>query len=1026
MRRRLSILMALVFLFTAVIGASFGAVYAAEDDGRIRGADRYVTACEIAKQKYSSADTVIIVRGDSDVVDGLTASVLAGAKDAPILLTRKDSLPDVVKKTIEDLGVKNVYIIGGTAAVSEAVEEALKDLGINVERVKGGKRYETAVEVAKKANTGKKTAIVAQGFAPADALVAGSLAVVKGYPILLVEKDKVGAAAEAAIKDLGIEDIIIVGGEAVVSEKVEEDLRNLVSGSVARLKGGDRILTSIEVAKQLDANEVVLVNGWNFVDAVPASVLGLPILYVKKDVISDEVLDYIATKAGVKIIGGTNAISDAVADKAREAVELKIVSVSAVGAKKLQVVFSKAVDSDKAVVKITKGLITINVDKVEFSADKKTAVINTTTDLTKGEYKVIVSGIASEDLVAEYSVSKDPGVAAIRLLSDKAPIVGTVGLSDKAIVRYEVLNQYGEPISGVNIKWTTSLGQSGVNDNTGKLMLQSSSVLTPGQVVYLTGVHVESGTIINTQVTVALPAVVDSIKIKGIYDTVDEKFVDLPANFEDDRYVLLFEAYDQYGNKVDYDNVQEDEIVFRSLNPLLVNVTVGTDDSNKPEKRDVDGTEYLVAKLSPGSYVANGGSATIQAIAVYAGKVATYEINVPALAVVKTFYLYAPTEIVAEGEKVEIPFEAYDQFGNRITSYEVLDAATDANGVLRFTASNGSIDFEKNKDGSAKLVYTAPDSGAEPNFDLPVYISSVVIGGNISNISFAVKDKAVPTVVVGLEGVTLNIMEGASIKIEPKNVKVQDQYGRTFLWKDYEGDDKLELSSGNESVAAVAKAKDDHFVVTAETKGKATLTLSIDGEASSGYRFTVNVVKPEDVVEYEIADVPLMKESAEKTLSISGKLGNGAAVVVNQYQVVKEVVSTNEEVLEVTLPVADDDAVKLTAVEQTSDPEDDVTVKVIITIEGPTEPIVITKEVTISYKAPYAVRIEVDPEVEVTNLDDSDTLLQVFKVIDQYGEEITENKGKVVITNRKDNTAIVTLITPNGLTATTKAIVVRD
>jgi len=603
--------------------------------------------------------------------------------------------------------------------------------------------------------------------------------------------------------------------------------------------------------------------------------------------------------------------------------------------------------------------------------------------------------------------------------------VGTVGSSTKAIVRYEVLNQYGEPISGVAIKWTTSLGQSGVTDNTGKLELQSSSALTPGQVVYLTGVHVGSGTIINTQVTVALPAVVDSIKIKGIYDTVDGKFVDLPANFKDDRYVLLFEAYDQYGNKVDYDNVQEDEIVFSSLNPLLVNVTVGTDDSKKPEKLDVDGTEYLVAKLSPGSYVANGGSATIQAIAVYAGKVATYEINVPALAVVKTFYLYAPTKIVAEGEKVEIPFEAYDQFGNRITSYEVLDAATDGNGVLRFTASNGSIDFEKNKDGSAKLVYTAPDDGAEPNFDLPVYISSVVIGGNISNISFAVKDKAVPTVVVGLEGVTLNIMEGASIKIEPKNVKVQDQYGRTFLWKYYEGDDKLALSSGNESVAAVAKEKDDHFVVTAKTKGKATLTLTIDGEASSGYRFTVNVVKPEDVVEYEIADVPLMKEGAEKTLSISGKLGNGAAVVVNQYQVVKEVVSTNEAVLEVTLPEADDDAVKLTAVEQTSDPEDDVTVKVIITIEGPTEPIVITKEVTISYKDPYAVRIEVDPEVEVTDLEET-TLLQVFKVIDQYGEEITTNKGTVVVTNRKDNTAIVTLITPNGLTATTKAIVVGD
>ncbi|MFO7154757.1 MAG: cell wall-binding repeat-containing protein, partial [Caldicoprobacter oshimai] len=150
MKRRLSILLALVFLFTAVIGASGVAVYAAEDENRIAGDDRYETAAKIAAAKYTSADTVIIVRGDDneknepEVVDGLTASVLAGAKNAPILLTRQNALPDATKEAIEALGAKNAYIIGGTVAVSEDVEKALEDLGVAVKRVEGADRFATA------------------------------------------------------------------------------------------------------------------------------------------------------------------------------------------------------------------------------------------------------------------------------------------------------------------------------------------------------------------------------------------------------------------------------------------------------------------------------------------------------------------------------------------------------------------------------------------------------------------------------------------------------------------------------------------------------------------------------------------------------------------------------------------------------------------------------------------------------------------------------------------------------------------
>ncbi len=53
----------------------------------IIGIDRYETAGLIAdRQTY---DTVILVNGDKNLSDGLSSSGLAGAINAPILLTKK-------------------------------------------------------------------------------------------------------------------------------------------------------------------------------------------------------------------------------------------------------------------------------------------------------------------------------------------------------------------------------------------------------------------------------------------------------------------------------------------------------------------------------------------------------------------------------------------------------------------------------------------------------------------------------------------------------------------------------------------------------------------------------------------------------------------------------------------------------------------------------------------------------------------------------------------------------------------------
>ncbi len=691
-------------------------------------------------------------------------------------------------------------------------------------------------------------------------------------------------------------------------------------------------------------------------------------------------------------------------------------TAKATGAKKITVTFNKAVDKTKAVITVNKGTIAVNTESIVFADDAKSAVITTVTNLTKGDYTVKVTGLTEEPLTATFT-AEDVKVSKIELLSDKAPMKGNVGTEDgkKALVNYKVLNQYGEAMTGQTINWTASTGQPLTQTNDGKLELVNQTYFTPNQVVYLTGVHVTSGTVFNGQVTVVLPSNVDTVEFKGVYDITDGKILTtLPEGFVDGRYELLFIAKDQYGNTT---TAKTNDVVFTSNNPLVVtaNQTITS--------RTVSGTAYQAVALTRGQFTNNGGTAVIQGISIYTGKTAAYTLDVPAVPMVKNFSMSAPATVVAEGEEVAIPFTAVDQFGNQITKHSTLKAAVDS-GLLTFNYSVGNgakLEFVKNTDGTAKLVYTAPTNVASDTVDYPIYIYATVLNGTGSQVSFNIKNEAVATVIVGLTDAKTTVVKGATTTIAAKNIKFQDQYGRTDTWNNYDGARTLEVTSTNTDVATVTGDVTNGFVITGVAKGTTTIKFVIkDGAnevSNSAYLANVAVVNPSEVVTYEIADLPLLQQGTSTTLKITGKLENGTPVVVNS-DVVKQVV-----VADTTVATASGITIAAKANSNTS--LDDAKTSVVVTIEGATGPVIITKELTVSYKAPKAVKIEVDPEITVADFNDA-TLLAEFTVYDQYGKEITTNKGIIVKTNEvKDGGNIVqwtvTLVTPNGLTATTVA-----
>lgn len=265
------------------------------------GEDRYATAAEIATAAYEGegADAVVLATGE-EFPDAMAGASLAGALDAPLLLTPSDldedgGLPDAVLDAIDELGADTAYLLGGDGAISEAVEEHLRehtsadDTAIDVERVRGGDRVETAAEVAREAaaqdpeagtveidGEAASVAFIATSEDFPDAVAAGPGAFATSAPMLLTESDELNEVVEEALEDLEVDTAFVLGGENAVSEDVLAAVEDRVE-DVERLADEDRWGTAVAVAERLSedgfdfpAEGVGVATGLDFADALAA------------------------------------------------------------------------------------------------------------------------------------------------------------------------------------------------------------------------------------------------------------------------------------------------------------------------------------------------------------------------------------------------------------------------------------------------------------------------------------------------------------------------------------------------------------------------------------------------------------------------------------------------------------------------------------------------------------------------------------------------------------------------------------
>jgi len=326
-------------VFGIALASPAGATADATVD-RVAGATRYGTAGAVATEAYPDGNGCVIIASGENFPDALAASGLAGADGCPVLLVQKDTVPEETSATIDELGATDATIIGGTGAVSQSVEDFLADEdGLNVDRIAGQNRYETAGQVADAVGD-NSTVIVASGEVAADALAAGPIAADQKAPILLTQTNNVPDATIAGLD--GTTNVIIVGGTARISNQAQSDIEDASADAdgADRLAGQNRQETSVAIAEyEVDTlgwapTSALLAapsapNSDFSPDALVAGPLGglrqAPILIVTDadnlGPAGDFLDDHSDTITEVDLIGGTAVLSDDLAADAETAVQ---------------------------------------------------------------------------------------------------------------------------------------------------------------------------------------------------------------------------------------------------------------------------------------------------------------------------------------------------------------------------------------------------------------------------------------------------------------------------------------------------------------------------------------------------------------------------------------------------------------------------------------------------------------------------------------------------------------------------------
>jgi putative cell wall-binding protein len=192
---------------------------------RLAGKSRIGTAIKVADEvrRLHPGDDVLLARS-TDWADSVSGGGVAAARNTPVLVTPTETLHPAVAAWLANDAPATTTLLGGTAALSKAVEDAVP----HPRRVSGTDRTATAAAVATKLWDASPRYVVTNGLADngwSFGFAAAGLAADAGAPILLVT-DEVTDPTTDLVRTCGAPavDVEVVGDGSVVPAALREQL----------------------------------------------------------------------------------------------------------------------------------------------------------------------------------------------------------------------------------------------------------------------------------------------------------------------------------------------------------------------------------------------------------------------------------------------------------------------------------------------------------------------------------------------------------------------------------------------------------------------------------------------------------------------------------------------------------------------------------------------------------------------------------------------------------------------------------
>ena len=587
---------------------------------------------------------------------------------------------------------------------------------------------------------------------------------------------------------------------------------------------------------------------------------------------------------------------------------------------------------------------------------------------------------------------------------------------------------------------------------------------TTGTIVLVDG---KKGVNLQTSVTYQSKAFAASATVYGLYDLKHEKLVDgnIKTGAKVADYAILMSVNDQYDGAMTPEAIGKSGFDFSfTAAPVLTDLTVTYNKIDKTsfnsfKEMTYDGkSAFLVPVTVPSASkgkITQAGSLALTIVSGGKGMLANPTFTVDKAVVIKSLSV-APASTVYANEDNKIVVEAYDPSGNAITKYDDLSTI-----IATSSAQNGAkpgqdapLTWKKNADGTGTL-YFKPNSytGSQTDNDKESTIGTIIFKANdptstdymVKTLNVTYYENRYVKTVAGKGDKTITACaKNDTLSLDLTTLLFEDQYGNTI-----KADDKTVKVST--PAVQVAISKNDAFTKNDTTKtsftkvtdvkdciqgNKLILAAAQKGDATLYFRYGTNVKADDEKYDVKIAiSATEVNDLSASDLKLVVNKGNAInvtkdAVTVSQFKTTttdvtncgengnkiayvyvtgvingKTVVIPNSQYTVITDSIGALGEAKKEADKKT----ETKTITVVVDSESGAQ--TLTADVTVSNVDPTITTLK-EKAADVTisgsannQLKKAD-LITAFKVLDQYGNEMSDKEGdftyKVELTGSYD------------------------